>query len=151
MAEILDGNKFGKTDLQDIRQFESHNNVLLPEDYKVFLSKYNGGQPKPAIQPKVKSDVQWIYGMVTEPYYASLFQHLDMFQGRLPSWYIPIANDSGGNLYIMSLYEENRGLIAFWDHENEAEEGQADEYFDNITFVASSFTDFLDQLVDEIN
>ena len=151
MTEILNGNKFGTIDLEDIKQFESHNGVTLPEDYKSFLLKYNGGKPKHALEPTVKSDIQWIYGMVAEPYYASLFQHLDMFQGRLPSWYFPIANDSGGNLYLMSLYEENRGLIAFWDHENEAEEGQADQYFENLTVVASSFTDFLNQLVDYTN
>jgi hypothetical protein len=150
MAEIINGNLFGKIDLQDISQFESHNNINLPEDYKYFLITHNGGKPNPNIEPTVKSDVQWIYGMVSKPYYASLFQHLDMFQNRLPSWYIPIANDSGGNLYIMSLYEENRGVVAFWDHENEAEEGQADQYFDNVSLVASSFTDFLNQLVDNI-
>lgn len=149
MTEIIDSNKFGKINLQDITDFEVHNNVRLPDDYKEFLIKHNGGVPQPNIEPTVKSDIQWIYGMVEGPYYASLFQHLDMFEGRLPSWYIPIANDSGGNLYIMSLYPENHGLIAFWDHESEAEEGEADEYFDNMTFVASSFGHFLNQLVAE--
>ncbi|WP_276501883.1 SMI1/KNR4 family protein [Terrimonas pollutisoli] len=151
MSEIVNGNKYGSVELELISQFESANDVVLPDDYKNFLLKYNGGEPKPAIEPTIKSDVQWIYGMVSEPYFASLFQHLDTFQGRLPSWYIPIANDSGGNLYVMSLYEENHGVIAFWSHENEAEEGQADQYFDNMQFVAPSFTDFLNQLVDHID
>lgn len=150
MTKILEGNKFGRINIQDIKDFESSNNLKLPDDYKEFLIEYNGGKPFPNIEPTIKSDVQWIYGMVVEPYYASLFKHLDTFAGRLPSWYFPIANDSGGNLYIMSLYEGNHGLIAFWDHEREAEQGESDQYFDNLSFVANSFTEFLNNLVDSI-
>lgn len=149
MAEILEGNKFGQVQLSDITQFEIHNNVQLPEDYKDFLIKYNGGRPNPNLVPSVKSDVQWIYGMVNEPYYASVFQHIDMFQKRIPSWYFPIANDSGGNLYLMSLYNENHGLIAFWRHEEETD-GNADQYFDNMDIVSNSFSEFLNQLVDNL-
>ncbi|HUC81845.1 MAG TPA: SMI1/KNR4 family protein [Flavisolibacter sp.] len=147
MAEIKNGNQFGKVNLTDIDDFEKHNNVQLPDDYRQFLIHYNGGKPVPNIEPTIRSDVQWIYGMVVEPYYASLFQHLETFSGRIPSWYMPIANDSGGNLYVMSLYAENHGTIAFWNHENEADEGEADEYFDNMKFVAGSFTEFLNNLV----
>ena len=148
MTEILESNKFGPVQASDISQFETHNNSELPVDYKNFLIKYNGGRPNPNVVPSVQSDVQWIYGMVDEPYYASIFQHIDIFQKRIPSWYFPIANDSGGNLYLMSLYHENYGLIAFWRHEEETD-GVADQYFDNMSIVANSFTDFLNQLVDK--
>jgi hypothetical protein len=97
--EILHSNEFGKIQLKDISDFEEVNDIKLPDDYRQFLIEHNGGKPYPNISPILKSDVQWIYGMVHEPYYASLFQHLDMFQGRIPSWYFPIANDSGGNLF----------------------------------------------------
>ncbi len=121
MTEILEANKFGQIQFGDIFEFETHNNIKLPDDYKDFLTKNNGGRPNPNIVPSVKSDIQWIYGMVEEPYYASIFQHIDMFHKRIPSWYFPIANDSGGNLYLMSLYHENYGLIAFWRHEEETD------------------------------
>lgn len=149
MTEILEGNKFGRVQISDINQFETHNNISLPNDYKDFLIRNNGGRPNPNLVPSVKSDVQWIYGMVDEPYYASIFQHIDMFHKRIPSWYFPIANDTGGNLYLMSLYHENHGLIAFWRHEEETD-GDADQYFDNMSIVANSFTDFLNQLVDNL-
>lgn len=146
--EIRHSNEFGKLRIQDIVDFEEANDIKLPEDYKQFLIEHNGGRPYPCISPVVKIDVQWIYGMVQEPYYASLFQHIAMFQGRIPSWYFPIANDSGGNLYLMSLYHENFGLIAFWDHEGETD-GDADQYFDNMRTVANSFTEFLNELIEE--
>lgn len=147
MTQILDSNLFGNIRIADLTEFEEANNVALPGDYKQFLIEHNGGRPYPNICLAVKSDVQWIYGMVHEPYYASLFQHIAIYQNRIPSWYFPIANDSGGNLYVMSLYKENHGMVAFWDHERETA-GDADQYFDNMRFVATSFTEFFSQLVE---
>jgi len=146
MTQIIDSNKFGKVTIEDIVRFEKANNILLPEDYKAFLLKHNGGRPFLNIEPTAKSNVQWILGMVEEPSFASLFQQHDMFCKRIPSWYFPIANDSGGNLYLMSLFAENYGLIAFWRHEQETT-GDADQYFENMSIVANSFSEFLDQLV----
>jgi hypothetical protein len=145
--EIRHSNEFGTIQLQVIVDFEEANDIKLPEDYKQFLFEHNGGRPYPCISPVVKSDVQWIYGMVREPNYASLFWHIEIFQRRIPSWYFPIANDSGGNLYLMSLYHENFGMIAFWNHEGETD-GEADQYFDNMRIVANSFTEFLNQLAE---
>ena len=82
MTEILESNKFGRIQLNDIDEFEAYNNVTFPQDYKIFLVRHNGGKPSPNIVPSVRSDVQWIFGMVTEPYYASIFQHIDMFHKR---------------------------------------------------------------------
>lgn len=147
MATIEESNLFGTIRLEDIVEFEKVNKVHLPDDYKQFLKDHNGGRPVPNLCKPIRSDVQWIYGMVEEPYWASLFQHLDIFRHRIPSWYFPIANDSGGNLYILSLYKDNHGTIAFWDHELETS-GDADQYFENMTFVASSFTEFLDELAE---
>jgi hypothetical protein len=149
MVEILESNKFGKIKIDDIIQFESNNEIEFPVDFKDFLITNNGGKPKQNLVPSVNSDVQWIFGMVDEPYYASLFQHIDMFYKRIPSWYFPIANDSGGNLYLMSLHIENHGLIAFWKHEEETD-GNAEQYFENMSFVSNSFTDFLNQLTSKL-
>lgn len=146
--DIRHSNEFGKLGIQDLVDFEETNDIKLPEDYKQFLIEHNGGRPHPCISPIAKSDVQWIYGMVYEPNYASLFWHIEIFQKRIPNWYFPIANDSGGNLYLMSLSHENFGLIAFWDHEGETN-GDVDQYFDNMKNVANSFTEFLNQLIEE--
>lgn len=146
--KINDSNQFGKIDLKDLQDFEESNQVSLPEDYKNFLIEHNGGVPEYNVISfgTNASDVQILFGMHNGPYYASLFQAIDVFQNRIPGWYIPIGRDSGGNLYIMSLWEGNKGVIAFWDHETEAPEGEADQYYDNLTEVASSFSDFINKL-----
>ena len=144
---IEEANKFGKINPKEIIDFEKANNVQVPLDYASFLEKYNGGRPIPNYVPSARSDVDWIYGMHQGPAWSNLFDAIDSYQGRIPSWYMPIATDSGGNLYLMSLYEKNRGYIAFWRHEFEAD-GNASQYFDNMSLVAESFQGFLDQLTE---
>ncbi|EEH2569867.1 SMI1/KNR4 family protein, partial [Salmonella enterica] len=34
--------------IEDICKFEKDNQITLPDDYKEFLLKYNGGQPCPS-------------------------------------------------------------------------------------------------------
>ncbi len=143
--EFRKRNEYGAIDEKHIVEFEKDNGVTLPNDYKEFLKEYNGGEPVNKILPKPNTTIQYVYGMVEEPSWASLFKAIDTFQNRIPSWYVPIANDDGGNLIIMNLYEESRGVIAFWDHENECE-GDADQYFENLTLVANSFTEFVNSL-----
>lgn len=146
--QMEESNPYGPINSTDIVEFEEANEVLLPEDYKDFLLAHNGGRPEPNALLEVGTDVQWLFSMVDEPAWASLFNALDTYEGRIPSWYMPIGTDSGGNLYIMSLFEENKGVIALWWHEEEAEENGS-EYFGNLTHVADSFSNFSDLLAQQ--
>jgi hypothetical protein len=145
IMQLEKSNPFGSINSADIIEFEETNETVLPDDYKGFLLQHNGGRPLHSELSEFGIDVQWLFGMVEKPTWASLFNALDVYEGRIPSWYMPIGNDSGGNLYIMSLYEENKGVIAFWDHEGEAKENGSD-YYDNLTHVANSFSEFIDLL-----
>jgi hypothetical protein len=57
-----------------------------------------------------------------------------------------VAHAPGGNLICLSLREEDRGTVWFWDHEQEAEEGDPPRE-DNLTMVAESFDEFASRLV----
>ncbi len=148
MIHLEESNPYGHVNPVDIVEFEETNEVSLPADYKNFLLEHNGGRPEPNILSEPATDVQWLFGMIEEPAWASLFNALDVYEGRIPAWYMPIGIDSGGNLFIMSLFEENKGIIALWWHEDEAEQNGAD-YFDNLTPVADSFTEFVSLLTDQ--
>lgn len=143
---IVEPNKFGKADIDDIKQLEGENEISFPKEYFDFLNKYNGGRPQKTYIKEVKNDVNWFFGLYEEPAWASFYYALDTFVDRIPSWYIPIARMEGGDLLIMSLYEENLGVIAYWEHEKEAKKGKASQYFDNLTMVANSFSELLKKL-----
>lgn len=148
MIDIRISDTFDKIDIERLLDFEKFNNVELPEDYRNFLLTYNGGVLRSNTIPLefTNTDVLVLFGMFDLPQYGSFFNKVDVFCERIPSWYIPIASDSGGNLFIMSLWEGNKGVVAFWRHEEESPEGEADQYFDNLTKVGESFMDFLSKI-----
>ncbi|WP_289055996.1 SMI1/KNR4 family protein [Carboxylicivirga marina] len=150
MIEIIDSNRFGKLSKNDLTDFEAKLSISLPSDYRDFLIENNGGCPKPSTNKIPETDVQCIYGIHEGDYWANLIEHIDMFKERIPSNTIPIANDSGGNLFLLSLRQDSKGEVWFWDHEEEAEES-GHEYFENITKAADSFNNFIDNLYEWID
>jgi hypothetical protein len=143
---INNSNEFGKLRAIELSDFEKTNNIELPEDYKSFLSEHNGGEPYPNKNVEPPTVVTYILGMHNGEYYASLYKHINVFKNRLPLSTFPIATDPFGNLFIMSLHPDNYGQVYFWDHEGEPE-FQDGNYTDNCSFVAYSFSEFLDNLV----
>lgn len=142
---IENKNEFGKLQEVELRDFEWTNNIKLPVDYRDFLLRFNGGKPSLDRNERPDTVVTYILGMHNGEYYASLYKHIDMFKNRLPVSTFPIATDPFGNLFIMSLHPEGHGHIYFWDHEGEPEY-QDGHYTDNCSFVAYSFTEFINSL-----
>lgn len=134
---IREPNKFGELNIDSIELFELRFGVSLPEDYKQFLLSTNGGRPVDNIHPKVQTDVHWFLGLNKEPLWSSLYFNIEIYASRLPPGTIPIAGDSGGNLFVMRLDGEADGTIGFWSHEQESSV---------IEPLATNFTQFLMQL-----
>jgi hypothetical protein len=63
----------------------------------------------------------------------------------MPDELIPIANASCGDKICMSVIGDNYGKVYFWDHEQEAYEGEEPDY-SNVHLIANSFTDFINSL-----
>lgn len=142
--EIQGSNKIlTESRLQD---FERINGVQLPQPYREFLLKYNGGNPKPYCFPI--SEEQGI-GMVNIFYgigemYDNLDKKVDIFDDILEAGFIPIADDSGGNQICLGLSEKHFGNVYFWIHHEDPED------LGNMYFLAKDFGKFLEKLYDEI-
>lgn len=143
MLEII--NEYGRLYEIELSDFEKTNIIRLPEDYRKFLLEFNGGSPIRKNNLRPSTNVNYILGMHNGPYYASLYKHIEMFKNRLPVSTFPIATDTFGNLFIMSLHKQNYGYIYFWDHEGEPEY-QDGHNTDNCSFVAYSFSEFINNL-----
>ena len=85
--------------------------------------------------------------MKTGHTYSDLEQAYHIFIDRLPSSFVPIATDPGGNQICICTAGEDLGKVFFWDHEREQEEGVAPTY-DNVLLVSNSFHEFLASLTD---
>ncbi|EAB5656919.1 SMI1/KNR4 family protein, partial [Salmonella enterica subsp. enterica] len=113
--------------LEDISDFEREIKGVLPIDYKNFLMKHNGGQPQPDSfkffsDRNDASSVDRFLSLGKEKN-SNLLKYYNNYKDRIPSGFIPIAHDAGGNLIIMGL-KDNENKIYFWDHEIEVDEGE---------------------------
>ena len=136
----------------DLKEQEAYFKCELPEDYKRFLLEYNGGIPDKNIvsftenNRKTEDYIDLFFGFCDDDIYG-IFDNYCTFLKRIPSNTIPIARDPGGNLFLMSIRGDDYGHIYFWDHEEEIYEGQEPDY-SNMSLVAKSFTDLLNNLKD---
>jgi len=124
-----------------IRRLEQRIGQPLPPAYREFLRQRDGGP----VEPNNRA-VDEIFGLGDEvPDFASIWSALDRYRCRVPAWLLPVANDAFGNLYGLSLRDEDRGTVWFWDHENEADEDEPPTE-DNIARASSDWRAFLDCL-----
>lgn len=130
----------------DIRALEKNMAVSLPEDYKAFLKRHNGGCPDPTYFP--------IHGFENNPIGTiQVFFRIDgpikssnldwnyrTFLGRIPENLFPIACEDGGSLICLSLSGPDKGAVYYWDYYGEAQPPS----YDNVYLIAETFQKFLD-------
>ena len=135
--------------MQDIEVFEENAGVSLPDDYKEFLLKNNGGYPvKLTFTPdfseadpitcethRQSTDVEYFF-----PLNEIAFEYEDMLDDEyIPSKYIPISRTSFGNLILICT--ETNGVY-FANHDLF---DTVNEHF-TISKIADSFSLFMDML-----
>ncbi|RQR79225.1 SMI1/KNR4 family protein [Burkholderia sp. Bp9012] len=140
----------GATD-EAIDEFFSSHNLTCPSDYRVFLKKYNGGcfnegylQETP-IGPLIVSYFSTLAASKNR-HIPTQIENLDEY---IPAGFVPIADDPGGNLYLMDCdgSSERNGKVYFWNHESaEPAEEAVLSNFNNITLLFDTFSDFIDAM-----
>jgi hypothetical protein len=146
MVKIVDSNE--RVSLEVIKNFETEYNVNLPERYKGFLLNWNGGYPEPSLfkisDEKGVSVLDHFYGIGDDE--SGLCDYIDIYEYRLPTGFVPIANDPGGNVICLGTNESYYDNIYFWDHENEQEDN---EDMSNMYFLANNIDEFLGNLYED--
>jgi len=122
---------------QKIQEIEIKYNIILSQDYKNFLIKYNGGEtPKTNFRnKKVNTDIRRFYGFTKENNNSDLLSVIEnglgeelILEGRLP-----IATNSFGDYFLIRVSEEKNGEISFIFHDSVQSE----------CIIASDFRGFL--------
>jgi hypothetical protein len=72
---------------------------------------------------------------------------LKAFRGRIPSDTIAIGRDPGGSVFLLRISAARKGEVLFWRRGYENTERPGGE--ENVGFVASSFTGFLEAVEPE--
>lgn len=131
----------------EIMQVEAVLGLTLPSAYKNFLQLHNGGRPYPDSFPiqiehlgtQGKVDV---FLCINDDDLFDLITWVKRYQTRVPEELIPVAVDPGGNLICLGVKGKYTEQVLFWDHENEAPEGE-DAWFKNVYLVGHTFDAFI--------
>lgn len=161
-----DGKGYHSLSDEEIAELESTINVKLPVDYHDFVTEYGDSsfarivevvpvsKPPKHISESGRTGFATFYGSDFES--RGLLTVAKIYKGRMPVTIIPIGRDLAGNQYCLGLSGKDRDKIYLWDFEGEpAEEdyiGREEEvpkniWYQNLTLMAESFTDFINRLI----
>ncbi|WP_010302603.1 SMI1/KNR4 family protein [Candidatus Odyssella thessalonicensis] len=147
--EIL--NTLGPMDQRLLEALEEVWRCSLPKPYRDFILKHNGGLPQPCrfYFKELKDNgsyVDFLFG-IRRGFNENLLMNIELYRDRVPNNMIPIGDDPGGNLILISLKGPDRGKVYFWDHEMEADSAQGEvPDYSNLTLIADSFDEFINNL-----
>lgn len=145
MIEILEGG--APITLEDIRRTETKLNLVIPEPYRTFLLKNNGGRPEPdgididGLSGE-ETDIAWFTALRDEVESETIGSTLETLREGYPHKHVlPIARDSGGSIFCIDL-EEGKGFPVVYFEIGGAWQ---DEPYEPL-HVASSFDAFIDMI-----
>ena len=122
----------------DVGHFEMSIAARLPDDYRAFLLRHNGGYPDRAAFRGGTESVEFFFGLWQK--HADLNYETLAHRGFIPAEMIPIASDAFGNAVLLEVRGPNRGRIWFWDHEMAGDPARS------VSLLAGSFTEFVGSL-----
>ncbi|MEV4134708.1 SMI1/KNR4 family protein [Dactylosporangium sp. NPDC049742] len=128
----------------DVHRLEALVGRDLPGEYRAYLAAQDGGW----LEDNVYA-VNAIFGVREDASYpTNIWKMIQVFDGRLPVWMLPVASDVGGNLYALSMRDADFGSVWFWDHEEEEPEAGEEELILELGIekVADDWNSFLEGL-----
>lgn len=141
---------------QQILQLEGSLGAALPQDYKKFVQDFAFSTFNNYVAFNFLEDCPWaedgkglidIFLGFDEEDGRDLQKTLQRLSGRIPSEYLPIADDALGNRICIKIKGEEIGSIHFWAHDEEEDEPE-----NNMYLISKSFAEFIDNLfVDELD
>ena len=130
--------------VSQIADLESRIGTPLPDQYRQFLLENNGGRPAPDIVdvdgiPGASTDLQVFFGISRDIESSNIDWNIDARSDQVDRRLLPIACDSGGNIFFVSLTGSDRDSVYyhfFWGPGGDGE----------LHLVATSFASFLEKI-----
>ena len=106
---------------EKINRFEEKHSFKFPSDYRLFLERYNGGAT-PETEFKLNrrwTDVREFYGFTDENDIHSIYwmEKQWFYDEYLEDKMLIIANNMFGDYILISIGEENYGMVYFRYHD----------------------------------
>ncbi len=130
-----------------ITHLEQHLDVKLPEDYRSFLVRSNGGKPRPDFFPIqghktiASGRVDRLFGIGRPAKESNVDWNYKNLIGQLPNYHFPIGSAAEGDMVTLSLGRLDEGRIYYWIRAEYNVAGDNEAYF-----VAGNFDKFIASL-----
>ena len=140
---------------ETLTHFEMELGVRLPDPYRQFLLRNNGGRP-PIDKDVV--DVEGLPGGASIQFFFGISYPLECYDlrwnkkancGRIPEDRLAIACDSSGSEFCVSLQGADRGAVLFCDLQSVYFNSEIDPYFYPVAPDFDSFLNKLHELPDQ--
>jgi ankyrin repeat protein/predicted DNA-binding WGR domain protein len=136
---------------QQIKALEKRIGCKLPEEYRDFLMKYNGGRPNPRFVrvPGIKGianvGVDTLFHLQPSQRGVDELSHeIARCQKLLPQGHLPIAGSS--DLFTLSLKPKTFGAVYWWFHETDEADDDGNYLESAGHLLAGSFDEFLTRI-----
>lgn len=151
---IQSPNPYGELDVERLRRFQHENGIELPDDYLLYLAKFNGGKFERGCFRCRETDfagIHHMYGLHDGPEYCRIderhclsdcfdLQHLANELAR----YCCIADTGSGDVVVLDLAD---GSVWCFLHD-QMQDDSLPAFRSALVKVASSFEEFAENLVD---
>lgn len=129
-----------------LAQVEIRLDIHLPDQYRQFLLKHNGGKPTPDLFECADGGGSFIHKFLAiheGPYDNFEQKSLSFWADKaMPDNILPIACDAFGNYVCLSVSGADTGSVYFWNHEERPRKAS----YKNLCLIAESFDQFLASL-----
>ena len=148
-AEITVTGALSPVTAEDIRDLQSHTGVTLPDDYREFLLKHNGGTPHPdgfrSKDEKLSSFVTRFAPISDDDQYNLQGEIEGITEYRyIPRDMIPIGIDPVTNRIVLVVSGPDTGRVFYWAWDEEPETPTCSRKY--MRLLADSFDEFLASL-----
>ncbi len=132
---------------KQVERVERELDVKLPEDYRNFLLRHNGGRPRPDFfaimghKTLLSGRVEQLFGVGRPAKESNVDWHYKNLIGQLPNYHFPIAAANDGDMVTLSLGKLDADGSTIGSAPNIMSRGDNEAYF-----VAGSFDKFLASL-----
>ena len=104
----------------EVVEFEKNSGIQLPRSYRGYLLSSNGGQPCSEVGFNVDKGGECVmlgclYSLCNDESEVDLDAVYEELKDDLSAGFLPIGEDPGGNLLLLSTQGDDSDAIHFWD------------------------------------
>jgi hypothetical protein len=145
---------------------EQRLDTTLPESYREFLLQNDGACPEQSAGQLTAFNVEWagqswahgfrtgflrcLYTTQDLPGMSLSWAHskelLTQVRSLMPRETVPVGGDLGSNSILLGISGDKRGKVFYWVNDYASTDDDAEPTYDNVGFIANSFTEFLESL-----